>query len=180
MAKSKARKLKVFQTSSGFTDSVIAVPSKAAALRAWGTHQDLFAQGFAKPATDEAAMEAALAHPETPLFRAVGSSDPFELKARSLPKIPDEPKSKRQRAPRPAKPETQAPPPDRGGLDAAEAVLRKLNEDRAEEEAELSRRWEALHREQDDARQRFLRARKEAEASLDAARVAYRRAGGRA
>jgi len=37
------RKLKVFQAQLGFYDTVVAVPGRAAALRAWGVHQDLFA-----------------------------------------------------------------------------------------------------------------------------------------
>jgi hypothetical protein len=178
MAKAKTRKLKVFQTSLGFNDSVIAVPSKAAALRAWGTHQDLFAQGFAKPATEEAAIDAALAHPETPLFRAVGSNDPFELEARSLPKVPDEPKRKKSTAAK-TKPEKAEPPPDRSALDAAESALKTLNETRAKEEADFSRRFEELHREQDEARQSFVKARKQAEAAVMKARTAYRGAGGK-
>jgi hypothetical protein len=178
MAKAKARKLKVFQTSLGFNDSVIAVPSKAAALRAWGTHQDLFAQGFAKPATDQSAIDAALAHPETPLFRAVGSRDPFELKARSLPKVPDAPKPKRKAAAH-NKPRKEEPPPDRSALDAAEAALKTLNDARREEEADFSRRFDALHREQEEARQTYLEARKRAEAAVLKARTAYRGAGGR-
>lgn len=60
------RKLKVFQAQFGFYDTVVAAPSQAAALRAWGTHQDLFASGAATVTTDEAAIAAALAHPETP------------------------------------------------------------------------------------------------------------------
>ena len=178
MPKPKTRKLKVFQAAFGFNDSVIAVPSQAAALRAWGSHQNLFAQGFAKPATDEAAINAALAHPETPLFRAVGSNDPFELKARSLPKVPDTPKSKKK-PPAKTQKEKEEPPPDRNGLDAAEARLKQLNDARAEEEAEFSRRFDELHREQDAARQSFLKARKQAEAALLKARTAYRGAGGR-
>jgi hypothetical protein len=79
MAKSATRKLKVFQTRIGFHDYVVASPSRAAALRAWGTHRDLFAQGLADVATDPAVVEAALAHPETALKRPAGSSQPFSI-----------------------------------------------------------------------------------------------------
>ena len=82
------RKLKVFQAQFGFYDTIVAAPSQAAALRAWGTHQNLFANGDAKVTTDEAAVAAATAYPETPLRRAVGSSDPFALEPTSLPKVP--------------------------------------------------------------------------------------------
>ena len=53
----------MFQAQLGFYDSVVAVPSQPAALRAWGTHQNLFAQGQAWLATDQAAIKAALEHP---------------------------------------------------------------------------------------------------------------------
>src|SRR4051812_31511525 len=127
MATPKARKFKVFQTSVGFNDSVIAVPSKAAALRAWGTHQDLFAQSFAKVSTDETAIQAALANPGTPLFRAIGSSDPSELRARSLPRAPAVPKPKPKNPPAEGRAKKPAPPADRSALNAAEAALRTLD-----------------------------------------------------
>ena len=77
MPKARTPKLKVFQAQFGFFDTVLAVPSQAAALRTWGTHQNLFAIGHAKLATDEAAIAAALEHPGTLLRRALGSHDPF-------------------------------------------------------------------------------------------------------
>jgi len=83
----------VFQAQFGFFDSVVAAPSQESALRAWGTHQDLFASGDARLATDEAAVKAALEHPGAPLRRAVGTSDPFALQPSGLPKPP-----RRQRA----------------------------------------------------------------------------------
>ena len=87
-----ARKLKVFQAQFGFYDTVVAAPSRAAALRAWGTRQDLFASGDATETSDAAAIAAATAQPETPLRRAVGSTDPFALEPTNLPKVPDAPK----------------------------------------------------------------------------------------
>src|SRR4051812_5719728 len=86
-----ARKLKVFQASVGFYDTVVAVPSQAAALRAWGTHQNLFKDGVARPAEDEAAIHAALAQPGIVLRRAIGTSDRFGLDP-GLPKFPDLPR----------------------------------------------------------------------------------------
>jgi hypothetical protein len=87
-----ARKLKVFQAQIGFYDTVVAAPSRAAALRAWGTRQDLFASGEARETADPAAIAAATAQPETPRRRAVGSTDPLALEPTSLPKVPDAPK----------------------------------------------------------------------------------------
>ena len=82
------RKLKVFQAQIGFYDTVVAASSQPAALRAWGMRQDLFASGHAKLAEDPQAIEAARAHPETPLKRAVGSTDAFALEAAHLPDVP--------------------------------------------------------------------------------------------
>src|ERR1700757_821297 len=94
VAKHPARRLKVFQTQLGFYDTVVAAPSQAAALRAWGTHQDLFASGDARLTTEPAAVEAALARPEIPLRRPIGSEGAFELEPTTPPKLPPAPKRK--------------------------------------------------------------------------------------
>ena len=98
------RRLKVFQAQFGFHDSVVAAPSQAAALRAWGTRQNLFAEGQARLADDPQAVKAARAHPQTPLRRVAGSNDPFELEPTSLPSVPDRPKRAGITAARPEKP----------------------------------------------------------------------------
>ena len=177
-----ARRLKVFQAQFGFYDTVVAAPSQAAALRAWGTRQDLFASGEAKVTTEEAAVAAAIAHPETPLRRAVGSSDPFALEPTSLPKVPDAPKrgagggAKPIPKPKPSKPDR--PPADRSNLDAAEAALKALDERRKTEEAKFRREAEALAERQAKAQSAYVEARKAATAAVVAARAAYRKAGG--
>ena len=110
-----AKKLKVFQAPFGFYDSVVAVPSQAAALRAWGSHQNLFAEGIAHLVSDEKTIAAALAHPATPLRRAIGSNEPFELEPSARPKVPDLPKAKTR--PKAAKAESEKlPVPDRSTL----------------------------------------------------------------
>jgi hypothetical protein len=106
LPKTLTRKLKVFQAQFGFFDTVLAAPSQAAALRAWGTHRNLFATGHAKVATDEAAIAAALDHPGTLLRRAVGSNEPFALEPTSLPNISDTPKA----MPAPTRPPSKAKP----------------------------------------------------------------------
>ena len=180
MAKAPTRKLKVFQAQFGFFDTVIAVPSQAAALRAWGTDRNLFATGYAKPATDEAAIAAALAHPETLLRRPVGSNEPFTVEATGLPKIPDVPKSasKRATAPKPKPEPVRRPPADRSRLDAAEAALRELDDGRKREEADLRRQQEELDAKRTAAQEAYVEARKRATAAVVAARQAYRKAGG--
>jgi hypothetical protein len=178
MAKAPKRKLKVFQAQFGFYDTVVAASSQAAALRAWGVHQDLFASGEARVTRDEAATSAALRHPETPLRRAVGSKDPFQLEPASLPKVPDAPKPAAKPAAKPRSAKPAAPPPDRSGLDAAEAALRKLDADRRSEEATLRREEEALDARRSAAQAAYVDARKSATAAVAAAREAYRKAGG--
>ena len=118
MAKPARRRLKVFQAQFGFYDTVVAAPSQAAALRAWGVRQNLFAAGQARVTDDAQAVEAALAHPETPLRRAVGSFDPFALEPARLPKIPDAPQKAAAIAPaaKAKPPRRKKPPPDHTAL----------------------------------------------------------------
>jgi hypothetical protein len=180
LGKGPTRRLKVFQAQLGFYDTVVAAPSQAAALRAWGVHQNLFAAGLARITDEPQAVEAALAHPETPLRRAVGSSDPFSLKA-SLPQIPDAPKRARStpaEKPRPKARPTK-PPADRTALDATEAALRDLDEERKRGEAEFRRRQDELKAEQLSAQRAYVEARKAANEKVAEARQAYRRAGGK-
>jgi hypothetical protein len=60
LADTTGRKLKVFEARLGFYDTVVAVPSQAAALRAWDTRQNLFASGDASVSNDKDAVAAAL------------------------------------------------------------------------------------------------------------------------
>lgn len=183
LPKTPTRKLKVFQAQFGFFDTVLAAPSQAEALRAWGTHRNLFATGTAKLATDEAAIAAALEHPGTLLRRAVGSNEPFALEPTSLPKIPDTPKAtpaSTRPPPSKAKPKAEPvrrPPADRSRLDAAEAALGELDDRRKREEADLRRQQEELDAKRTAAQQSHVDARKKATAAVVAAREAYRKAG---
>jgi hypothetical protein len=72
-------KLKVFITSDGLTDYVVATTSRAKALAAWGVHQDLFKQGAAREVDDPALIEAASAQPDKVLERRAGTA--AQLKA---------------------------------------------------------------------------------------------------
>jgi hypothetical protein len=173
------RKLKVFQAQFGFFDTVVAAPSQAAALRAWGVNQNLFASGEAKVTTDEAAITAATAHPETPLRRAVGSSDPFALEPTSLPGVPDAPKTPAAKpAAKTKSPAPARPPADRSKLDAAEKALGELDERRKREEAGFRREAEDLETRRAAAQSAYVEARKAATSKVVDARTAYRKAGG--
>ena len=179
-----ARKLKVFKAQFGFYDSVVAAPSQAAALRAWGAHQNLFAGGEATLVTDEGTIAAALAHPETPLRRAVGTTDRFELEPSSLPKLPDAPRAPAAKGSeaKPFKAEPSKakvrPAADRSKLNAAEDALRVLDEDRKREEAELHREEADLEARRSKAQQAYTDARKAATESIGAERETFRKAGG--
>lgn len=180
MAKAAGRKLKVFQARLGFYDTVLAVPSQAAALRAWGTTQNMFASGEAKVATDEDAVAAALAHPETVLRRPIGSSDAFAVEPKSLPNLPDLPAAvSKRKTPAEDKPRPVPPkPPDRSKLNAAEAALRALDKRHEEEESAFRREEEVLRSRLSAARSAYAAARKAATTKVAKERSVYRNAGG--
>ena len=73
-----AARLKVFVTSDGLTDYVVATSSKPKALAAWGSHQDLFKTGLAHETDDAALVKAATAQPGEVLRRAAGSRATLE------------------------------------------------------------------------------------------------------
>jgi type IV secretory pathway VirB10-like protein len=176
----KTRKLKVFQAHFGFYDTIVAAPSQAAAMQAWGLHRNVFADGQAKLTTDEAAVAAANAYPGTVLKRPVGSDGPFEVEPSSLPELPDTPPGKATRRDgKPAASKAPPPPPDRSMLSKAEAALRAVDERRKAEEAEFDERQAALDAEMAAAEASHVEARRLAQAKVAEALKAYRKAGGR-
>ena len=86
-----APRLKTFVTSDGLTDYVVATTSKAKALDAWGSHQDLFKIGLAREVDDPELAGAAAAQPGEVLRRpAGGRGELAKLKPARRPK-PAEP-----------------------------------------------------------------------------------------
>jgi hypothetical protein len=84
-----AAKLKVFVTSDGLADYVVAASSRPKALAAWEAHQDLFANGAAHQTDDPDLMKAALARPGEVLRRPAKSHAlPARLPKVSKPKGP--------------------------------------------------------------------------------------------
>lgn len=80
-------KLKVFITSDGLTDYVVAATSRPKALAAWGVHQDLFKDGAARETDDAGLVKAATAQPGEVLERRAGSAAQLKaLKAAPPPK----------------------------------------------------------------------------------------------
>ena len=129
-------RLKTFQAHLGFFDTIVAAPSQKAALEAWGSRQNLFRDGTAKPATDPDAIAAAMAHPGVVLKRLAGSKDPFS----EQPPLP-KPKGPLRARPRRSK------PPDRSKLDAAERALAQLRRERESMREEFERREKNLRAE---------------------------------
>ena len=84
-----APRLKVFVTSDGLTDYVVATTSKAKALAAWGFRQDVFKEGRAHEADDPTLVKAATAKPGEVLRRPAGTRG--EL-AKMKPARPAKPK----------------------------------------------------------------------------------------
>jgi hypothetical protein len=179
VSKPPKRRLKVFHAPFGFYDTIVAAPSRAAALRAWGTHQNLFASGQASEISDPETVATALRHPEVVLKRAVGSKDAFAVEATSLPDVPEaRPKAVRAKLAPAVKAVKAAKPVDRRALDAAEALVRKVDQDRKAEEARFREREAALEAQRIAAQEGYVVERKAATAALVKAREAFRRAGG--
>jgi hypothetical protein len=139
-----AARLKVFVTSDGLTDYVVATTSRPKALEAWGSHQDLFKTGLARETEDPALVKAAAAQPGQVLRRVAGSRATLE-------------KLKPAKAPKPAKP-----------AGPSKAALKKV----ADLEAQLSEADAAFAREIAALEARQAKARAHLEASLAKAREA--------
>jgi hypothetical protein len=184
------RPLKVFQAHLGFYDTVVAAPSRAAALKAWGSRQDLFRDGTAKETQDPQAVAAARAKPGVVLRRAAGSKAPFGENP-ELPKIPNAPKVKpsekkaprREAAPHAAARRAAAPPrlrivrtADRGPVERAEKALTELKKEEERALTRVAARKAALDEEERTLRDDYHARRHQAERVLVEARRAYQEA----
>jgi hypothetical protein len=146
-----AARLKVFVTSDGLTDYVVAASSKPKALAAWGSHQDLFKTGLAHETDDAALVKAATAQPGEVLRRAAGSRATLE-------------NLKVAEAAKPAKPAGPSKAALKKVIDL-EARLGAADAAYERELADLEGRREALDR-------KHAAAREKLEAALSAARRA--------
>ncbi|MBP9231132.1 MAG: hypothetical protein KBF34_06385 [Phenylobacterium sp.] len=148
-----AAKLKVFVTSDGLADYVVAASSRPKALAAWESHQDLFASGAAHETDDPELMKAALAKPGEVLRRPA--------KSHALPAaLPKSPKPKG---------------PSKAALRKVEAAERKLAEleaghdemvaaiaaERAALDARAAEAAESYETSRDRARRDLAKARKD-------------------
>jgi hypothetical protein len=152
----------------GLNQWIVAAPNQKAALEAFGVHQNLFAQGLAGLTRDEELVEAANSQPGVPLkrpkrggrFTAAGGSDWSEaLKATA-------------KAPKAGK------PPSRARLDRARAALDAARKDGDRTLAELEAAVEAARRRLAEGQAKIEKAVSKAEAAVEAAEEAYRKAGG--
>lgn len=165
-----SRKLKVYQTSLGFFDLAVAVPSKAAALRAWNTRQNLFQQGFAIQSDDKNVIAAAMAHPGVVLRRPVGSKGRFQehaqlptadslamhLQRREVPR-------KESKPPRPTKPKESDEKAERNATAAFEKEERRRELRRQKDEAAAAKIRARRHAAMEKAKSALEKARREHE-----------------
>jgi hypothetical protein len=150
----------------GFHDAYVAVPSRAAALRAWGATTDLFAMDAAEEVTDPKLMAAPLARPGEVVKHVRGSN--AEHMAAAGPSA--SPKTRTSDTPKPK------PRPSRADLDKAEKQLEAAEAERAQEIEGLHREKEALREREDTARQAFDEKRTKLEAKRRGEAEAYEEA----
>lgn len=175
-----APRLKVFVTSDGLTDYVVATTSKAKALAAWGVRQDVFKEGLARETDDPELVAAASAQPGEVLRRpAAGRAELAKLKPARKPAKSKPERARREKPSPPVFERFKPPPKPKGPSKAAlkkvaelEGRLAKANADYekakfkvARDRAELERRDRALDADHADQRQKL-------EAALSAARRA--------
>jgi hypothetical protein len=150
-----APRLKVFVTSDGLTDYIVAVSSKAKALAAWGMRQDVFKEGTARETDDPALVKAALARPGEVLRRPAGTRGELA-------------KLKPAKAPAPAGPT----PAQRKRVAELERELARFDVASQRATAKLERERLALDRKATELQASHAAARAKLEAALSAARRA--------
>jgi hypothetical protein len=148
-------RLKVFVTSDGLTDYVVATTSRAKALAAWGLRQDVFKEGRAQETDDPALVKAASARPGEVLRRPAGTRGELAKLKPAKPAKPAGPTKAQLKKVADLKAQLAALDRDR------EAALAKI----ASEAAALEKRRSALEAKMQAQRSRL-------EARLDAARAA--------
>jgi len=162
-----AARLKVFVTSDGLTDYVVAATSKPKALAAWGSHQDLFKTGLAHETDDAELVKAATASPGEVLRRPAGTRGELaDLKPAKRPKAkvgtpaPEKPKE-------PSKAALKRVADLEKKLDQLEAEYAKAAKKIEDRRAALARELEALEEQYAGERGRYEAALKAARAALN-------------
>ena len=148
-------RLKVFRTTSGIHDHVVAAPSRPAALKAWGARTDLFSMGVASQVTDPRIKKKALEHPgEVIRISRSGGDEKIAVSRR-----------------KPAK--RRAAKPSRSMLDSAKRRLEQLIARQDAEMAAIDRELKALERKREQLKKRHAKARSMAEEKAEQARSDY-------
>ena len=145
--------LKVFCTTSGFHDAIVAAPSRPAALKAWGAKTDLFSMGVARQVTDPKIAKKALDRPGE-VIRLKRSGGGEEVAA-------------------PKKKAKTAKPPSRAKLETAEKKVAALEAQQAREMDAVERELKAIEKKRDALVARHDKARRSAERKADQARETY-------
>lgn len=148
-----APRLKVFVSSDGLHDYIVAASSRPKALAAWGAHQDLFKTGGARETRDPVLVKAALAQPGEVLRR--------DADAAGLAAI--------RRQPAPAKPKAPSAAARRR-LTRAQTRLDDLEAAHSKDLDRIARARRSLDVQEAKAVEAYRRARDRAEADLDEAR----------
>jgi hypothetical protein len=158
-----AARLKVFVTTDGLTDYVVAATSKLKALAAWGSRQDLFKTGLAHETDDPELVKAATAKPGEVLRRPADT-------AGKLAKL----KPAKTAPPRPVKAQKPAGPSKAALKKVAdlEKKLAAIDKERDQALRKIDQRRAALDREAEAVTSRFADERARYEAALAAARRA--------
>jgi hypothetical protein len=170
-----AKKLKVYRTAIGFHDAYVAAPSQKAALEAWGSDANLFARGIAEEVSAPALMAAPLEQPGAVIkvlrgdldaqVAALAASDRKAAAAKPSPTAPTARRKAVKRLPR----------PDRAPVEAAEAALEGLEEERRRAMKDFDKRAAALRRERANAEAEADARIAAARRTADKARGAYER-----
>ncbi len=184
----KAAKLKVFRTPIGFHDAFVAAPSQKAALEAWGSESNLFAQGVAELVTDPALIKEPLAHPGEVVRRLRGSADEQiealgrtgAKKKHDRPSPQPSPASGRgsKKAPSPAsgRGSKKGPRPNRAAVDKAEQAFERAEKRHRAALEKLRAEEQALQQRQRETESKQRREREQLSEAVDAARERYRAA----
>ena len=147
-------RLKVFCATSGFHDSIVAAPSRPAALKAWGAKTDLFSMGAARLVTDRKIAKKALERPgEVIRLKRSGGGEEAQAPAK---------KAKRKSS-----------PPSSGKLRAAEQKLAALEAEQGKERDRVDRELKALEAKCEQLHKRHAKTRAAAELKVEQAREAY-------
>lgn len=168
------RALKVFRTSIGFHDAYVAVPSRKAALEAWGSKTDLFAVGLAEQVSDRALMAEPLTNPGKVIRRVRGTASEHLRAATPEPATPKQPARTRNAiapaGPPPVLQHKHRPRPSADELERLELVLHEIISRQKAEEARIDERLRSLQLERDQLRIRHADERNRAETAVETAR----------